>query len=100
MLSLMLSTSVRTPRSGTKILAMVQRLRAVEGVKIFATSRQHYRDIEIAFETAHQVEVLANLKDLRTFITQEIEESGVDDIVDAELAKKIVDGVTSRAGGM
>lgn len=81
-------------------LQFIDRLKQIQTVRLFVTSRQYPQDIYAAFHTYTQIEIQAHDSDLRRYMYQELARAGVDDIVDDIFATKIVETVINRAQGM
>lgn len=81
-------------------LQFIDRLKQIQTVRLFLTSRQYPQDINAAFHTHPQIAVQAQDSDLRRYMYQELDHAGVDDIVDEIFATKIVETIINRAQGM
>jgi ankyrin repeat domain-containing protein 50 len=81
-------------------LQFIDRLKQIQTVRLYLTSRHYPLDINAAFHTHPQIAVQAHDSDLRRYMYQELDHAGVDDIIDDIFATKIVEAVISRAQGM
>jgi hypothetical protein len=74
-------------------LQFIDRLKQIQAVRLFLTSHPHPQDINAAFHNHPQIAVQAHDSDLRRYMYQELDHACVDDIVDDEFGKKIVETV-------
>lgn len=83
-------------RHRSTFMRFLTSLQKPPNVKLFVTSRSYPEDIKRAFESAPQITVEASDSDLRRYLSREIENGGIADIIDetfkGEIIERIADG--------
>jgi len=82
------------------VLGFIQRLREIQRVRVFATSRYYPGDIHHAFCTDPRIAVKANQSDLTKYIAHELQGSDRGGLIDDVLATKIAESLLREAHGM
>jgi ankyrin repeat protein len=70
-------------------------------VKVFVTSRPHLHDIVTAFSGDLLIDVAADQKDIKLFLSKILEDDeNMEELLDDKLRKEILDKLSCHAGGM
>lgn len=82
------------------LLMLLDRIKKIQAVRLFVTSRQYPHDIRAAFHEQPQIHVQAHESDLRRYLYRELENASAYDTVDREFATNMVNTLIDRAEGM
>ena len=83
-----------------QILYHMKRLKPLGDVRFFITSREYPLDIQEAFSYTSQIEIKAQTRDLKHFLSQAINDEPMAYMVDGDFRLRIIDKIADGAHGL
>ena len=82
------------------VMQFLTSLQRTPNIKLFVTSRSYPQDIKHTFDSAPQIIIEANDSDLRRYLSREIENGGIADIISESFKVEIIERIASGAQKM